>query len=55
MELGLVPGTKVTPVNVAPLGDPMEIEVNEDGPVPTPCWIHFAVPAAQWWADITFT
>ena len=27
MEMGLVPGTKVTPVNIAPLGDPIEIEV----------------------------
>ncbi len=27
MEMGLVPGTKVTVRNVAPLGDPMEIEV----------------------------
>jgi ferrous iron transport protein A len=27
MEMGLVPGTEVTIVNVAPLGDPLEIEV----------------------------
>ena len=27
MELGLVPGAKVTITNVAPLGDPIEIEV----------------------------
>jgi ferrous iron transport protein A len=27
MELGLVPGTKVRVVNVAPLGDPLELEV----------------------------
>jgi ferrous iron transport protein A len=27
MELGLVPGTKVSVVNVAPLGDPLELEV----------------------------
>lgn len=27
MELGLVPGTEVKIVNVAPLGDPLEIEV----------------------------
>jgi Fe2+ transport system protein FeoA len=26
MEMGLVPGTEVTIVNVAPLGDPLEIE-----------------------------
>jgi ferrous iron transport protein A len=27
MEMGLVPGTQVTITNVAPLGDPLEIEV----------------------------
>jgi ferrous iron transport protein A len=27
IEMGLVPGTAVTVVNVAPLGDPLEIEV----------------------------
>jgi len=27
MEMGLVPGTRVTVRNVAPLGDPIEIEV----------------------------
>jgi Fe2+ transport system protein FeoA len=27
MEMGLVPGTRVTVTNVAPLGDPLEIEV----------------------------
>lgn len=27
MELGLVPGTPVSVVNVAPLGDPLELEV----------------------------
>lgn len=27
LELGLVPGTPVRVVNVAPLGDPMELEV----------------------------
>ena len=27
MEMGLVPGTRVVSVNVAPLGDPMEISV----------------------------
>ncbi|HVV83651.1 MAG TPA: FeoA family protein [Kofleriaceae bacterium] len=29
MELGLVPGTQVTITNVAPLGDPIEIEVRK--------------------------
>jgi Fe2+ transport system protein FeoA len=27
MEMGLVPGTMVAVINVAPLGDPLEIEV----------------------------
>lgn len=27
LELGLVPGTQVRVVNVAPLGDPMELDV----------------------------
>ena len=27
MEMGLVPGTRARVVNVAPLGDPLEIEV----------------------------
>ena len=27
MEMGLVPGTQVSVVNVAPLGDPIEIEL----------------------------
>lgn len=27
MEMGLVPGTQVSVTNVAPLGDPIEIEV----------------------------
>jgi len=27
MEMGLVPGTVVSIINVAPLGDPLEIEV----------------------------
>jgi Fe2+ transport system protein FeoA len=29
LELGLVPGTKIAVVNVAPLGDPLEIEVRD--------------------------
>ena len=27
MEMGLVPGTKVSVISVAPLGDPLQIEV----------------------------
>jgi len=29
MEMGLVPGTEVTLVNIAPLGDPLEIELRD--------------------------
>jgi Fe2+ transport system protein FeoA len=31
MEMGLVPGTRVSVVNVAPLGDPIEIELRHGG------------------------
>lgn len=27
LEMGLIPGTEVTPCNVAPLGDPIEIKL----------------------------
>jgi len=29
MEMGLVPGTEVKLVNIAPLGDPLEIELRD--------------------------
>ena len=29
MEMGLVPGTRVSVVNVAPLGDPLELDVRD--------------------------
>ena len=29
LEMGLVPGTQVAVVNVAPLGDPLEIELRD--------------------------
>jgi len=35
--------------------EPLVIRVDEDGPEPVPCVIHFAVPAALWWRDIVFT
>lgn len=35
--------------------EPLHIRVHDDGPEPTPCVAHFAVPAAQWWKDIVFT
>ena len=31
------------------------LEVRDQKPVPEPCVIHFAVPAARWWEDILYT
>ena len=36
-------------------GEPMRLEVKHGAAVPTPCVIHFAVPAARWWTDIVYT
>lgn len=36
-------------------GEPIRLEVRNSQPVPTPCVIHFAVPAARWWQDILHT
>jgi hypothetical protein len=36
-------------------GEPLHIRVREGRPRPEPCVIHFAVPAAHWWADIVYT
>ncbi len=36
-------------------GEPILLEVREGKPVPQPCAIHFAVPAARWWEDIVHT
>jgi len=36
-------------------GEPLELEVRGGEPVPRPCAIHFAVPAARWWDDIIYT
>lgn len=36
-------------------GEPMRLEVRNGQPVPQPCAIHFAVPAARWWNDIIYT
>lgn len=36
--------------------EPIHLVVNERGLVPGErCVVHFAVPASQWWKDITFT
>jgi len=36
-------------------GEPMSLMVKDGKPVPQPCAIHFAVPAARWWQDIVKT
>jgi hypothetical protein len=36
-------------------GEPIALEVRGASPVPEPCVIHFAVPAARWWEDILHT
>ncbi len=36
-------------------GEPITLYVREGKPVPEPCAIHFAVPAALWWRDIVCT
>ena len=36
-------------------GEPITLEVINGQPVPQPCVIHFAVPAARWWEDIVYT
>jgi hypothetical protein len=33
----------------------MSLQVRNGQPVPEPCTIHFAVPAAHWWDDIVYT
>lgn len=36
-------------------GEAMSLQVRNNSPVPEPCVIHFAVPAARWWDDIIYT
>jgi hypothetical protein len=36
-------------------GEPITLEVRDQKPIPEPCVIHFAVPAARWWEDILYT
>jgi DNA-binding transcriptional MocR family regulator len=36
-------------------GEPITLEVRNGQPIPEPCVIHFAVPAARWWEDILYT
>jgi len=36
-------------------GEPMRLEVQGGSPTPVPAIAHFAVPAAHWWDNITYT
>jgi len=36
-------------------GEPMTLLVRNGAPIPEPCVIHIAVPAAHWWDDIIYT
>lgn len=36
-------------------GEPLDLEVRDGKPLPRPCAVHFAVPAARWWDDIVYT
>ncbi len=36
-------------------GSPIRLEIKDGQPLPQPCVIHFAVPAARWWNDIIYT
>jgi hypothetical protein len=35
--------------------EPLSLTVKDGKPIPQPCAIHFAVPAARWWQDIVYT
>ena len=35
--------------------EPLTLEVRNGSPILQPYVVHFAVPAAKWWADIVFT
>lgn len=39
----------------ADCGETMLFQVRDGKPVPEPCVIHYAVPAAHWWDDIVYT
>ena len=45
----------VVPASDGFTGEPITLEVRRSRPVPQPCVIHFAVPAARWWQDILYT
>lgn len=39
----------------ADCGETMLLQVRDGRPIPEPCVIHYAVPAAHWWDDIVDT
>ncbi len=39
----------------AQTGEPITLAIKDGRPLPEPCAIHFAVPAARWWEDILHT
>ncbi len=39
----------------ADCGEPLAFQVRNNAPLPQPCAVHFAVPAAHWWDDIIYT
>jgi hypothetical protein len=36
-------------------GEKITLFVKDEAPLPEPCVVHFAVPAALWWKDIIYT
>jgi hypothetical protein len=36
-------------------GEPLDLQVHEDGPEPSTWLFHCLVPAAHWWDDLVFT
>jgi hypothetical protein len=36
-------------------GEPLTMEVRDGLPIPKPYAVHFALPAAKWWANIIYT
>jgi hypothetical protein len=45
----------VIPAQDGYTGESLPLEVRNNQPILKPYVVHFAVPAAQWWADIVFT
>ena len=45
----------LNPCGFAMLPAYLTLVIRDGSPKPTPCVIHFAVPAAHWWDDVIFT